>query len=191
MYLENVSFSYPGKPVFENLTFELPDAGVTAISGPSGCGKTTLLRLIAGLEKPQSGRVHAPGLTKTSFLFQEDRLLPNLTCREQLRAVLPRGAEVSQYMDAVGLSNAPDSKPDTLSGGMRRRLALARAFAYAKDKSLLILDEPFTGVDPPTAEKIMSSLRTLPLPILLTAHDSESLSLADTVLPFQKITGKS
>ena len=71
------------------------------------------------------------------------------------------------------------------------RLALARAFAYAKDKSLLILDEPFTGVDPPTAEKIMSSLRTLPLPILFTAHDSESLSLADTVLPFQQITAKS
>lgn len=184
MRFENVSFSYGGKAVLEHFTLTLPDAGVTALSGPSGCGKTTLLRLLAGLEDPQGGSVDAPGLASTAILFQEDRLLPGFTAAAQLRAVLPRGADILPYLDAVGLSGEADSGIGTLSGGMRRRVAIARLLAYAHQKKLLLLDEPFTGIDPENAKRIMERLRAEGLPILMAAHDAESLALADTVLRF-------
>lgn len=182
MRLENVSFSYGDKVVLDGFSLSLPDGGVTALSGPSGCGKTTLLRLLAGLLTPESGSVDAPGLARTAVLFQEDRLLPAFSAAAQLKAVLPRGAEVVDYLDAVGLASEADSPVEALSGGMKRRVALARALAYAGDKSLLLLDEPFTGVDAGNARRIMARLRALNIPILLSAHDAESLSLADRVI---------
>lgn len=184
MRLENVTFAYGDKVILDNFSLRLPDAGVTALSGPSGCGKTTLLRLIAGLERPQAGLVDAPGLRSTAVLFQEDRLLPGFSAAAQLRAVLPRGADVLPFLDAVGLAAEADSKVETLSGGMRRRVAIARAMACAWDKSLLLLDEPFAGVDPENAKMIMARLRAMSVPILFSAHDAESLALADAVLPF-------
>lgn len=182
MRLENVSFSYGDKVILDGFSLSLPDGGVTALSGPSGCGKTTLLRLLAGLLTPESGSVDAPGLARTAVLFQEDRLLPAFSAAAQLKAVLPRGAEVVDYLDAVGLASEVDSPVEALSGGMKRRVALARALAYAGDKSLLLLDEPFTGVDAGNARRIMARLRALDIPILLSAHDAESLSLADRVI---------
>lgn len=183
MRLENVTFSYGDKVIIRDFTLSLPDLGVTAISGPSGCGKTTLLRLIAGLERPASGTVTAPPPSDIAILFQEDRLLPGFTSSDQLRAVLRRGASTAKYLEAVGLSAEADTPVRSLSGGMRRRVALARAMAFAEGKKLLILDEPFTGVDPETAKKIMSTLRALSIPILYSAHDSETLSLSDTLIP--------
>ena len=182
MRLENVSFSYGDKVILDGFSLSLPDEGVTALSGPSGCGKTTLLRLLAGLLTPESGSVDAPGLARTAILFQEDRLLPAFSAAAQLKAVLPRGAEVVDYLDAVGLASEADSPVEALSGGMKRRVALARALAYAGDKSLLLLDEPFTGVDAGNARRIMARLRALNIPVLLSAHDAESLSLADRVI---------
>ena len=184
MKLENVTFAYGEKVILQSFTLELPDAGVTALSGPSGCGKTTLLRLLAGLETPRAGRVDTPGLARTVFLFQEDRLLPRFTAAGQLRAVLPRGADPLPALAAVGLEREADTPVEALSGGMRRRVALARALAAAPGKRLLLLDEPFTGVDADNAKKIMSRFRALGIPILLTAHDAESLALTDTVLAF-------
>ena len=182
MRLENVSFSYGDKVILDGFSLSLPDEGVTALSGPSGCGKTTLLRLLAGLLTPESGSVDAPGLARTAILFQEDRLLPAFSAAAQLKAVLPHGAEVLDYLDAVGLASEADSPVEALSGGMKRRVALARALAYAGDKSLLLLDEPFTGVDAGNARRIMARLRALNIPVLLSAHDAESLSLADRVI---------
>lgn len=182
MRLENVSFSYGDKVILDGFSLSLPDGGVTALSGPSGCGKTTLLRLLAGLLTPESGSIDAPGLARTAILFQEDRLLPAFSAAAQLKAVLPRGAEVVDYLDAVGLASEADSPVEALSGGMKRRVALARALAYAGDKSLLLLDEPFTGVDAGNARRIMARLRALDIPVLLSAHDAESLSLADRVI---------
>ena len=82
----------------------------------------------------------------------------------------------------MGLSGEANTKVEALSGGMRRRVALARAMAFAENKGLLILDEPFTGVDPETAKGIMSALRALNIPILCSAHDAESLALADEII---------
>lgn len=193
MRLENVSFTYGDKVILDNFTLDLPDCGVTALSGPSGCGKTTLLRLLAGLEVPKGGRVDGPASQMTSVLFQEDRLLPGFTAASQLRAVLPRGADIKGYLEAVGLAAEADSKVETLSGGMRRRVAIARTMAYARGKALLILDEPFTGVDEENAKRIMGHLRALRIPILFTAHDAQSLALADSVItldgpPLMKVT---
>lgn len=182
MRLEAVTFSYGGKAVLRGFTLDLPDSGVTALTGPSGCGKTTLLRLIAGLETPQEGTIDAPGLRDTAFLFQEDRLLPGLTAASQLRAVLPRGADPLPWLEAVGLAAEAKTAVGALSGGMRRRVAIARAMAYGEGRRLIILDEPFTGVDAENAERIMARLRSLRLPILMSAHETESLALADTVL---------
>ncbi len=182
MKLENVCFSYGDKAILDNFSLSLPDTGVVALSGPSGCGKTTLLRLIAGLETPKSGTVTSPGLPDTAVLFQEDRLLPGFSASIQLKAVLKRGADITKYLDAVGLSGEANTKIEALSGGMRRRVALARAMAFVENKRLLVLDEPFTGVDSETAKRIMTALRAENLPILYSAHDAESLALADTVL---------
>ncbi len=182
MKFENVSFSYGSRTVLDGFCLEVPEAGVTALSGPSGCGKTTLLRLAAGLLRPASGRVVGPGPEGTAILFQEDRLLPGFSVSRQLRAVLPRGAGVSEYLQAVGLADEADTPVEDLSGGMRRRVALARALAYAEGKELLILDEPFTGVDMDNAGRIMARLRQIKIPILLSAHDAGSLALADRVI---------
>ncbi len=182
MKLDSVSFSYGGRVVLDRFDLSIPDEGVTALSGPSGCGKTTLLRLLGGLERPSGGTVTAPGGKLTALLFQEDRLLPRLTAGAQLRAVLPRGTDVTGYLEAVGLGAEVSSRIETLSGGMRRRVAIARAMAYARDKELLILDEPFTGVDPENAGRIMERLRGLGIPIVFSAHDAESLALADRVI---------
>ena len=182
MKLTEVCFSYGDKPVLEGFSLVLPDQGVTALAGPSGCGKTTLLRLLGGLERPQSGNLEAPAPAETAFLFQENRLLPGLTARNQVGVILPRGENPLPWLAAVGLAEEADNLPGALSGGMQRRLALARCMAYGRDKKLLLLDEPFTGVDPQRTEKLMQELRNLGVNVLYSAHDAESLALADRVI---------
>ncbi len=182
MRLEHVFFSYGDKVILDDFSLSLPDSGVTALSGPSGCGKTTLLRLLAGLLTPQRGQIDAPGPARTAILFQEDRLLPGFSAAAQLKAVLPKGADFREALEAVGLAAEADTPLEALSGGMKRRVALARTLAYARDKSLLLLDEPFNGVDADNARRIMARLRALRIPILLSAHDAESLALADSVI---------
>lgn len=179
MKLTDVSFSYGGKAILDHFSLELPDTGVTALAGPSGCGKTTLLRLLGRLEQPQTGRIEVP---QAAFLFQEDRLLPGLDAAGQLRVVLPKGADVRPWLDAVGLGEEGASPISALSGGMQRRLALARCMAYGRDKRLLLLDEPFTGVDPQRTVALMDALRQMGCAIVYSAHDAESLALADRVI---------
>lgn len=182
MRLAGLCFSYGEKVILDHFSLELPSGGVTALAGPSGCGKTTLLRLLAGLETPQQGTLDVPKPEETAFLFQENRLLPGLRAADQLRVVLPRGGDPTPWLDAVGLAGEALSLPEALSGGMQRRLALARCLAYGQVKSLLLLDEPFTGVDPERAKDIMGLIRTLGIPVLCSAHNAESLALADRVI---------
>lgn len=182
MKLTEVCFSYGDKAVLEGFSLALPDQGVTALAGPSGCGKTTLLRLLGGLERPQGGSLEAPAPGETAFLFQENRLLPGLTAGAQVSVVLPRGENPLPWLEAVGLAEEADNLPGALSGGMQRRLALARCTAYGRDKKLLLLDEPFTGVDPQRTALLMQALRKLGINVLYSAHDAESLALADQVI---------
>ncbi|MCD7785945.1 MAG: ATP-binding cassette domain-containing protein [Oscillospiraceae bacterium] len=177
--IENLSFSYGEKTVFENFSLTLPDSGITAISGESGCGKTTLLRLIAGLEKPQSGVIEVP--RGIAFMFQENRLLPCLDVSGQLAAVLPKGTDVTKYLGAVELKNEAHSPTSKLSGGMKRRVSLARCLAFAEvcHKKLILLDEPFTGIDSERVTRIMGFIKSLGIPVIYSAHDKEALELAD------------
>ncbi len=180
--LNNICFAYDDKVILDNFSLDLPNNGITALSGTSGCGKTTLLRLLAGLAAPQSGTLSAPQPAQIAILFQENRLLPNLNTATQLQLILPPGESPLPWLDAVGLAAEANNLPQNLSGGMQRRLALARCLAYGRDKALLLLDEPFTGIDPQRTAQIMAFIRTLGVPVIYSAHDAMSLSLADRII---------
>ena len=180
MQLEHMFFSYNSKHILTDFSLTLPDTGITALSGPSGCGKTTLLRLIAGLERAQGGQI--TGLQSSSFLFQENRLLSGLDCIQQVKVVLADDVNAQVWLDAVGLGSETHTGVEALSGGMQRRLSLARCLAYGQDKDWLLLDEPFTGIDSDCISEIMQFIRKQNKPVLFTAHDAFSLSLADRVI---------
>lgn len=182
MKLTKLNFCYGDKVILKDFSLDLPDTGITALAGPSGCGKTTLMRLLAGLEAPQSGTLEAPQGRDTAFLFQENRLLPGLSAGDQIRAVLPRGEDPLPWLAAVGLGDEAATLPDALSGGMQRRVALARCLAYGRDKKLLLLDEPFAGIDPERTVSLMEFIRSLKVPVIYSAHDAQSLALADRMV---------
>ena len=181
MHFEKVCFSYGDKIVFDGLDIDIPDTGITAVSGASGCGKTTLLRLIAGLERPGSGRIDAPAQDRIAFLFQEDRLLPGVSASDQLRIAVP-GCDAAEWLRRVELDGEEETMPEELSGGMKRRLSLARCLAYAQDKELVMLDEPFAGVDPGRIVRLAELIRSLKIPIMITSHTREAIEMADRVV---------
>lgn len=182
--LEHVSVSFGEKHVLKDFSLTLPAAGVTALSGPSGCGKTTLLRVLAGLEKPKSGRITGISPRETAVLFQEDRLLPGRTVLQQLTDVMDksRHQEAAKWLDLAELTGEENNLPRQLSGGMGRRLALVRALALGGE--LYLLDEPFTGIDLPRRRQLMAALKQLGKPVVLVSHEPEILALADHVLTF-------
>ncbi len=165
--ITDLSFSYlPERPILDSFSLAAARGERICIRGASGKGKTTLLRLVAGLETPTSGEIAiAPGC-KTAMVFQEDRLLPWLTAKGNVSLVSDDAAAV-QLLSALGLSDVIDAKPETLSGGMCRRVALARALAVQPDL------EAFKGVDPPRKAEIFHLLQTqfADACILFTTHD--------------------
>lgn len=148
--------SFDGVTVINSLSLTVNKGEGIALMGSSGRGKTTLLRLIAGLEKPDGGSVRVYG--KIAYMFQEPRLLPWKSVIDNVRAVLPKDKQMlaGKYIDAVGLSDAAKKLPRELSGGMAQRASFARflAFSEAADADVLLLDEPFSALDGDTA-KIM------------------------------------
>ncbi len=141
-------------PVLDGITLEAPENQLTCILGPSGCGKTTLLNMIAGLVSPDSGKLEGFENSCISYLFQETRLLPWMSVEQNIDYVLSsrmtkkeRMETVEKYIQLVGLNKFRHYLPEQLSGGMKQRVAIARAFAYPSD--LLLMDEPFTGLDLP------------------------------------------
>ncbi len=194
--LAHLTKRYGPLTVLEDFSLSLPLEGAVALMGPSGCGKTTLLRLLAGLEQPDEGAVRLGG-RKISMVFQEDRLLPGLTAKANVLAVLPAGEKSSALADEVlsacGLSSAAHKLPEELSGGMRRRVAVARAIAYGGD--ILLLDEPFKGLDEETKREMEAFVAKNRPPLLLqVTHDrEEARRMADTLLrlegPPLKVSG--
>ena len=179
---EDLTLSFGEKIVLSRFSLDLPEKGVTALHGPSGCGKTTLLRILAGLEHPQSGCVSGLGPEETALLFQDDRLLPWRTVEQHLTDVLPRQRrnEVPRLLELAELQGEEHAYPAQLSGGMGRRLALARCLAL--EARLYLLDEPFAGVDLPRAERILDRLRRLDASILLVSHEEAILAQCDRVI---------
>ncbi len=182
--IRDLTLRYGDKPVLDQFSLELSGSGLTALTGPSGCGKTTLLRVLAGLERPSAGTVEGIDPTRTAVLFQEDRLLPWRTAEQQIADVLPRErrGEAADWLAFAELEGEGRTRPAALSGGMARRLALARCAALGGN--LLLLDEPFTGVDLPRALRLLDRLRGLRTPVLLVSHESAVLDACDRVIAF-------
>lgn len=180
--LENITVRYGEKLVLDRFSLEIPPEGLTALSGPSGCGKTTLLRVLAGLARPGSGTVSGADPAKTAFLFQEDRLLPWRTAEQHITDVLPRSrrGEAGRWLDFAELAGEGGAYPAALSGGMARRLALARCAALGGE--LFLLDEPFAGVDPDRAARMLDRLRGLGAPVVLATHQPQVLSACDRIV---------
>ncbi len=174
--LKNISLSFGEKKVLDNFSIEIPSEGVTCLSGPSGCGKTTLFRIIAGLNHIQNGEV-VHNFKKPAFMFQEDRLLPWLTALQNVAAVMPQQnfEKAADFLRDVGLGNEINTLPSELSGGMRRRVAFARVLAY--DGDLLLLDEPFKGLDEELTAQLASMVAGSPIPALVITHSEDELSL--------------
>lgn len=148
--INDLSFAYGEKQIFGGFSLEIPDSARSCIFGGSGCGKTTLLRLITGLEEPADGSIETGGV-RFSAVFQEDRLLPFKTVLENI-TLIGAEKETALYMLAqLGIAEAADKYPSELSGGMRRRAAIARALSA--EYGCLILDEPFAGLDKENIEK--------------------------------------
>jgi len=166
--LQNVYKSYGDIAVLENVTLSFAPGGRYQISGPSGCGKTTLLRLLMGLEKPDAGVVDAP--ESMAAVFQENRLCPWLTAEENIRLVNPK-AEAADCLTALGL---PLDKRvvSEYSGGMQRRVALARALLAGRE--VLLLDEPFTGLDEASRDRALAAIDRWAVgkTILFVSHES-------------------
>ncbi len=180
--LENVSFAYPDKPVLTNLSLTIPDHGVTCLFGPSGCGKTTLLRLLLGLETPDSGAIRGDR-SQPAVVFQENRLLPWKTVLENMTLTTPAPDRARDMIRAVGLDDTVFSRfPRELSGGMRRRVAIARALAA--DSRWLALDEPFNGIDAQNRDGIAALIRDYAAtrPVVLVTHLPEEIALLDATV---------
>ena len=177
--VENAYLTLGSKVIMEDFSLEIPEEGVTMLQGPSGCGKTTLLRVLAGLQALDGGKVAGVSPKECAILFQENRLLPWRTVRQHIADVLPkqRRGEVSRWLELVELEKEQEQYPGALSGGMARRLALARCLAL--ESKLYLLDEPFAGLDPQLIQRLMPRLKALKKPILLVSHEQATLPQVD------------
>lgn len=168
-----VSRSFGGAAVLKNVDLTLTP-GVTCLMAPSGAGKTTLTRILLGLEQPDAGTVTGLEGARLSAVFQEDRLLDRLDAEGNLRFVLGCAydpARAAALLRELGLDGAADKPAAEYSGGMRRRLALARALSVPFD--FLVLDEPFTGLDAAARADAIKCLRrrTEGKTVLLVTHE--------------------
>ena len=205
--VKNVTFSRGDRKIFDNISFSIPKGKVTAIMGPSGSGKTTLLKLIAGQLRPDSGEVYVDGLhvhklsrkqmyqlrRKMGMLFQSGALLTDLNVFDNVafplreHTKLPEEviyALVLMKLQAVGLRGARKLMPSELSGGMSRRVALARGIAL--DPEMIFYDEPFVGQDPITKGVLVKLIQTLNdslgLTSVMVSHDvDEVMEISDYI----------
>ena len=170
LHIENLCKAFDGRPVLEHVTFTA-GTGVTCVMAPSGAGKTTLLRILLGLERPDSGNF--TGNVRWAAVFQEDRLLEHLDAMGNLRFAL--GAALDEtaagaLLTELGLGDTAGKPVREFSGGMKRRLALARALLAPSDA--LALDEPFTGLDEENRARCLALIRrAAEKPVLLVTHD--------------------
>lgn len=168
---EHITKSYNDQTILSDFSLELPDRGIIGLFGPSGCGKTTFLHVMAGLVRPDTGIVSGLPGNRVGVVFQENRLLPWLTAADNLDLIIKNRAETAQWMDSIRMSEQADFYPSELSGGMKQRIALARALAF--DCDLLLLDEPFQGLDPALKAALYVFVRQAALtkPVLMVSHD--------------------
>ena len=193
--IERKAFESPPTVALVGLRCTVEPGEFVAIVGPSGAGKSTLLNIVAGLDRRYAGEVTSTNGARDApeqrvgFVFQAPRLMPWLTALDNVRLVLPQQAgdvgAAREILNEVGLQGFADAYPGQLSGGMQRRVALARAFSV--QPALLLMDEPFASLDEPLAWRLRGSLHDLwrrhrPTVLFVTHDLKEALSLADRVL---------
>lgn len=189
---EHVSKTLGQTRVLDNLSFTAELNKVFCIVGPSGCGKTTILQLLSGLEQPDAGRITGLAGMRISYVFQEPRLLPWKTVAGNLDFVLKdvvspteKQELIKSYLSTMGLYEYRNSFPKALSGGMKQRLAICRAFAYPHD--LLLMDEPFKSLDMPLrlglVRYVVKMWQNAPRTIVFVTHDiMEALLLGHRIM---------
>ena len=171
---EHLWKSYGGVEVLRDVSLTAAEGEPVCLMAPSGTGKTTLLRLLMGLERPDRGRVVTPPGLRWAAVFQEDRLLEHLDAMGNLRFALGPGLErerAAALLEELGLGDVGDKAVRDYSGGMKRRLALARALLAPADA--LALDEPFAGLDGESRDRCLRAIRRLTAGriLLLASHD--------------------
>ena len=199
--IRNLGYAVGGRPIFDGLDMDIPRGKVTAVMGPSGTGKTTLLRLVTGQVRADTGSIHVAGedmrnlkradlyvlRRRMGMLFQNGALLTDFTVFENVAFPIREHTDLPERLirqlvltklEAVGLRGAADLMPSELSGGMSRRVALARAIVM--DPEILIYDEPFVGLDPISMGVILRLIRrlndTLGLTSIVVSHDVQEIS---------------
>jgi len=205
------SRAYPaGLLALDNISFAVADREFVCLVGPSGCGKSTILNLIGGLDQNYSGQIEFDNCplsrdgshpVRVGYVFQEPRLLPWLTVRKNVHfalesAGIPRSEwrrRTETWLEKVGLAGFGDSHPHELSGGMQQRSAIARAFAV--DPEILLMDEPFSGLDELTArsmrQQILELWDTTRKTVLFVTHNCfEACYLADRILVMSPRPGR-
>jgi len=203
LQIESLAKSYPGnaEPVFDQVNVQIERGEFVCIIGHSGCGKTTILNVLAGLETASAGHVFMDGREvsgpslERGVVFQGHALMPWLTVRKNIafavRSKWPDwraaqvDAQVEKYVALVGLSAALDKKPSALSGGMKQRVGIARAFAI--EPKMLLLDEPFGALDALTRgtiqDELMNIVRETRQTVFMITHDvDEAVLLADRIM---------
>ena len=167
----NLYLSFEGRVILNKVSFSLPDAGIFALMGSSGIGKSSLLKILSGLLAPDSGTIRGLDNLRVGIMFQEDRLLPWHTTLKNVMLAMehPSHEEARKLLDALEIGESADMYPAVLSGGMKRRVALARAIAFSPD--VLLLDEPFSGIDEQIKGRISPFIqKTAPL-IIFSTHN--------------------
>ena len=174
--LDRVSFFYGEKQMMHDFSLSIEKENVLCLFGESGCGKTTVLRLLLGLEKPDSGNIYGIGKWKAAAVFQEDRLLPFWSLQKNIALTATDVGAAEENMKALGLLEVKDKAISSLSGGMKRRAAIARALSAAFD--YLILDEPFTGLDDENIRRAAAHIRAVAKdrPIVMVTHSESEIA---------------
>ncbi len=180
--LEDLCIAYDQKAILDHVNFTFSDHKTTALVGASGIGKTTLLRAIAGLVKPTEGQIIS-SYQRVAYMFQEPRLFPWMTALENVSIVCRDEEKVRDLFNRLQLTEDSLAKyPHELSGGMRQRVSIARAMAYMPD--LLLMDEPFKGLDPETRSAIADFFfnEMKGTTVLMVTHDRTEDSFCHQIL---------
>lgn len=167
----DICLSFEGRVILNKVSFSLPDAGIFALMGSSGIGKSSLLKILSGLLAPDSGTIRGLDNLRVGILFQEDRLLPWHTALKNVMLAMehPSQEEARILLDALEIGDSADAYPAVLSGGMKRRVALARAIAFSPD--VLLLDEPFSGIDEQIKGRISPFIQKSAPLIIFSTHN--------------------
>lgn len=184
--IKAVDLQYQELEIFKNLSFDVQNNEIVAIIGPSGCGKTSLLNMIGKLQEPTNGSIEVDG-EKIAFIFQDDRLLPWKSVWDNI-AIVGKEEKVNtirNLIKEVGLEGFENYKPSQLSGGMKKRCGIARAFYY--DSELLLMDEPFQGLDYTLRREMLQMLMEVwkkhQQPVVFVTHEiDEALQVAHRIL---------